>query len=99
MTVIELLSLATATLTAETVDERAAQGRALAQGVMDRLGESQPCGLEAPKVYPINGDLPVRLPDEWLDYHGQYISIEDADHMARLLLHAADTARAKEGGQ
>lgn len=88
MTFLELQDLATATLTATTVEERAAQGLALARGFMDRLGESQPCGLDEPEV--LQGR--VWQPAQW---HQMGQTPEDTRHMARMLLAAADAA---EGG-
>lgn len=95
MTLQELLDLSAATLTASTVDERAALGLALARGFMERLGESQPCGLDEPEVHrhPSNDFGHVWQPAQW---HQMGQTPENTDHMARMLLVAADEARAKE---
>ncbi len=59
--------------------------------VIDLLSESAPCGLEAPTVIRQRGhgstDL-VRVPASW----AADVEAEDARHMARALLRAADSA-------
>jgi len=64
----------------------ATNGYDLAQGVIDLLGEAQPCGFPEPIVQP-NGS--VGIPDEWA--HG-WVSAEEARALARMLFHAADEA-------
>lgn len=93
MTLSDLLSLASATLTAPTTDERAALGLALARGVMERLGESQPCGMDEPEVTTDGGVTTLLIPEQWRDCMA--VDPTDADHMARLLFKAADSARAE----
>lgn len=90
MTLAEIKDLASACLTATTVDERAAFGLALAQGFMARFGESQPCGWEAPEAD--GGEIDI--PEQWTTYMVRSLVMpDDADAMARLLLAAADKAR------
>jgi hypothetical protein len=59
--------------------------RDLALSVIDLLGEAQPCGLDEPEV----DRGRVRIPEQW-DQMNQLP--EDARHMARMLLRAADAA-------
>lgn len=103
MTITEMIDLASATLTADTVDERAAQGLALARGFMDRLGEDLPCGwgFEQPEVCreedmdckpKVDGENIIKIDQRWV----RWVSAADADHMARLLLAAADAAEDEE---
>jgi hypothetical protein len=51
--------------------------------VADLLGEAQPCGFEEPEV-----NRYVAVPMEWSGLQ----TAEDARHMARMLLRAADAA-------
>ena len=60
----------------------------LADAVLDLLAEAAPCGLAAPIFH--HGGIDV--PCEWT---GELVSAEDARHMARMLLRAADEAEAK----
>jgi hypothetical protein len=97
MRIDDLLSLSSAALASPSLE----LCRALAQGVMDRLGESQPCGIEAPGILPCRQDfgMPISyrvdVPSDWV---GQADPI-DADAMARMLLLASDSARAADEGE
>ncbi len=66
----------------------------LARGVLDLLGEAQPCHIDEPEISQHlkygDGDRGVYIPDDW---RGR-VSPEDAEHMARMLLRAAAKARA-----
>ena len=81
MTVEALLELSRAAL---GDPENASGIEALADGVIELLGESLPCGLEAPEVHPDE----VYITREMA---GRYTP-DEARAMARALLRAADEA-------
>lgn len=92
MTITYLLDMARNYATARNVSVSAAHD--LAQGILDLLGEAQPCGWEAPTVWTLETHPPqpaVRVPSSWSD--GLSVSPDDAEAMARMLLHAAAEAR------
>lgn len=60
----------------------------LAVAVLDLFAEAAPCGLAEP-LFHHDG---IDVPNEWT---GALVSAEDARHMARMLLRAADEAEAK----
>jgi len=64
---------------------------AMCMGIMDLLAEEDPCGFELPNIGPgrVNPELNlVWVPYSWLGG----ATPEDARHMARMLLRAADAA-------
>jgi hypothetical protein len=87
MTVADLIELARKVLD-QSVPGTA--GRRLAIGIIDQLGEAQPCGMEAPNVWLV--DRKMDLPASWCE---SAIDADEARSMARLLLRAADLADAK----
>jgi hypothetical protein len=69
----------------------------LARGVLDLLGEAQPCGWDEPTVDRGLSPVGILLPYQWgalVLSPIAAITPEDARHMARLLLRAADLADA-----
>lgn len=93
MTIEQMQALATATLTASSIEERAAHGRALAQGLSDLLGIGFPCGWRDVEVVEDeeNGGHIVRWDDNMEPDEARGIAVEllrKAD--------AADSARAEE---
>ncbi len=65
--------------------------RHFAEAVLDLLSESAPCGLEQPEIIRYRGHGTVdhvRIPASWV----ADVEANDARHMARMLLVAADTA-------
>lgn len=95
MTLAEMIELAAHTLTAPTIEERSALGLALARGFMDRLGESQPCHMEAPMV--MRGDLHHPTATTTITTSLFVLDANEADAYAAMILTAADTARAEQG--
>lgn len=102
MTLTDFTSLASACLTADTVDERAALGLALAQGVTSLLGIGMPCGWrEVEADRDADGVPMVRLVDhiglaEPDEVRGMAIDmLKTADLVDAM--RAADTAR--QGGE
>lgn len=75
---------------ARSLQSSSAAGQ-LAIGVMDLLAESAPCGIDLAAVIRDDSDGPW-ISADWL--HSE-VSPEDARHMARMLLRAADEAEAK----
>jgi hypothetical protein len=90
VTVADLIDLAQSILANRT--SHSLEAVALAQGVMDRLGESRPCGLDEPEV---------KLGRVWqpMQWHQMGQLPDDSDAMARMLLHASDAARAADEGE
>lgn len=63
----------------------------LAQGIIDMVGEPQPCGMEPFEI--LDGELVIG--DTNCLEEGGRLSPSDARHMARLLLRGADEAEAE----
>ena len=66
--------------------------RELGDGIVDLLGESQPCGFDQPELAPSIGKPTLLwVPATW----AAWVSADDARAMARMLLRAADEAEGK----
>lgn len=96
MTLTSLLDLARSLLSENGMAINDEADR-LARGVLDLLAEAQPCGMEAPEVTreedvdgnpKPDGEMLIQIPGRWNHWGGA----DDARHMARMLLHAADRA-------
>lgn len=94
MTIAEMIKLA------EKIERHgAAHGAAdeaadqLAAAVIDLLGESAPCGWEAPTIDDDRTVTPIAIPESW----GGSVHQDDARAMGRLLFLAADEVEAGNG--
>ncbi len=79
MTLDELLSLASQ----RVIDSQSASDQDLARGIIDLLGEAQPCGWEQPDV-----NRMVAIPHSW----ATLVEPAEARQLAVMLLRAADSA-------
>jgi hypothetical protein len=61
--------------------------------IIDLLAEAQPCGMEDLEIHPTLG---VGIPLAWAD---NWVSPDDARHMARMLLLAADLSEEKSNAK
>lgn len=67
-------------------------GQRIGLAVIDLLGESGPCGFDEPEIAPaIAKPTMIRVPATWADW----VSVEDARAMARMLWRASDEAEGK----
>jgi hypothetical protein len=92
MRIDEMLKLAQSIVRRAARDEIADR---LARAVLDLLGESQPCGWEAPSVTYAHGESGVCIPRGWGNV---CVLPDDARAMARMLWTAADQADQAKGG-
>ena len=66
----------------------------LGRGIIDLLGEAQPCGWAEPALTPVDrGEMLVSIPEQWTGCH---LTADEARAWAVMLLRAADEADARK---